>query len=219
MRSVVETKRKVDFIDLVRPTSGSFHPYGFGQAFEVFRWMVKTGQDYVDRGRVTSVYELLSSKPGCVGFREVDSFGGADWKRDLGERFAYAILHKAEDGPVKEWRDRNGISVLGTRILPIRYYSDGTGVGEEQLTALLTTKGETKAWHNDCHKDARTVRTGILRPYSGYWQFSLSYGFADEERMGSRWELDVARQNPGEIFTDFVVRSRQRVGELVDIKK
>jgi len=211
------TKKKVKFIDLARPPNYSFYPLNFRQAFEVFRWMVKTGSPsngYYSGGR-QNVYDILSKTSG-INSREVRAFTGKDWARDLKERFQWAVLldeGSDPNGHLKRWRENEGISLTGERVIPISYFNHG-GVQDTLLTSMLTTTGRTRQSHNSCWKKARTVYNVCLVPSAEAWSLKFYYGFSRDR--SSSWDLNVARQEEGEVFDDFFRRAYSVLNELVE---
>ena len=67
-----------------------------------------------------------------------------------------------------------------------------------------------------CWKKARTVYNARLIPHADGWSLEFSYGFSRDR--SSSWNLHVAKQETGEVFDDFLVRSKNVLDGLVERK-
>lgn len=210
---------RAELIDLVRPDSFWPHPFSIEQAFEIFRWMVATGDAYRDPtrwGRV-GVRELLSATSG-TGADEVTSITSL---ADLRTRFHHALLASPRCPAVVQWRKDHRVEI-GARIRvrsPVYTQFEGArhlGFGSEGAIKdtldriTIRSRGQTlKARLNYVHLDVETVHGVSIAVSAKGFVFRLKYGdpFHDN-RPYSAWSHSLARTRPGETFLETFARAR-----------
>lgn len=215
-RSSTATKLKVRFLDLVRPRCmhvvGKLH---IAQAFELFRWMVRTSEKFAGDRSVGTARELLSASS-CVGLRRVEPFG-ANWRQDLWNRFHFAVLKESVSPAAAAWRRAYSINETGTRVVPIRYYTwSGGGLCSHDtgqlLDRVIRANGHLRKVHNECHPRARWLYNCALRPTASAWELFAYYGFKTDH--SSSWMLPICHQQTDELFVDFLTRADRKLGQL-----
>lgn len=233
MNHPIKTKKKISFIDLVRPE----FKLSWGEAFEVYRWMVGTARKYGShRIRYGEPYgydaiALLNRQPTLVGTYKYDKTFGKDWEEDLLKRFQYALLSRFAQPEADRWRRENSIDINKSRILPIRYYSESyPGYRtihfsdktilyscSQILAALFELEGQTlRESYNPCHLKARTIIEIRFSVYPKYTA-TIAYGYKEEfgNPCASRWYKDVPGID-GELFWDWINRSYTEVVKLLE---
>jgi len=217
----IARKAKICFIDILRPTHGItvLNNLHLAQTFELFRWMVQTGDAYRrSRHSIYDIYGLLS----CYSIGVNNAVRGfCDcWRRDLWRRFYYAILYQSVDPAITAWRRDYNIGEYGTRIVSISYYlpkwtggplnSAGTG---QMIDKLLCTTGRLRKAHNRVHPQARSVHSVILEVKPAGWFFRLAYGYKSDS---SCWNVIISHQRRDELFVDFLLRTERKMERLVE---
>lgn len=217
----LRTKAKISFVEFLRPDGYWPNPYSLEQAFHVLQWMVKTGHEHQKYGRSGPI-ELLSKKPTCICFGEIDPITSI---ADLRSRFHHALLSKWAADQAKAWRAANQIDVQTTKILTFRHYPPfsggglwrcegdvGTGLrdlfhhGSTQRTALSL---------NSIHTTARTCKDVRIHVSRRGFRFVLTYGWPDEE-SSSCWSHELARTEGDEPFLDGLARAVTALAELTE---
>jgi hypothetical protein len=219
------TKSRFDLnlIELVRPPSYWPHPYSVEQAFQAFRWMIKTGDTYREPGRWGSsgVREVLSASSG-VGLSGVAPIKSLE---DLRQRFHYALL--ADGGKaVEQWRDDHGVRVGGRVTIPYAVHSDGhnspaftspSNVKQELDRMLEPGPGQTMKMSLNCvHHDVRTLHSVEVRVFEGGFKFVLWYGDAPKSELHSHWDETIAASREGETFLQTFARARENFDLVVN---
>lgn len=211
----MKSKATYKFIDFIRPGGYWPHPYSIEQAFGVFSWMLKTGESYHDQGRWGrhDVRSLLSCKPTCVNFSEVDPIASV---KDLERRFHYAILDDCVGPNLGQWRHNFGVTPTGRAIIHFPH-DDGTtsnASARDGLDALMNATGRLGVQLNEYHPLAREI-CGVRLHWRHTWRFVLDYGY-----QGSVWHRTLSRQLPKETFYTAFRRAQRALCGLVDgIKK
>jgi hypothetical protein len=197
MPAPLRTKVKVEFAELVRPNGYWPQPYSLEQAFQVYRWIVKTGKRFSEYQR-RGVYDLLT---GC------GSVGNTDLYYDpirsiemLRKRFQFAILGRSNCKAAEEWRAKEKIAFGQERILHFPHYAPFVGspvlgqvLSEAQIKNLLdayfATTGNLIVQLNQFHPDAVEIVEMVLRVDTCRFefQFGLQYGYD-----GSSWWHQLA---------------------------
>ncbi|MFH1210489.1 MAG: hypothetical protein V1645_01100 [archaeon] len=201
-------KKKIHFIDLVRPET--LNPYkshiGPQEAFGVFQWMVKEGEE------VRGLYEALSGKPTCINSSGADPFS-SNWRREVTEGFRCLLLSSYCSRETEEWKMKKGISITESKIIPFSHYAPQTYVwmSNSDLVRLIddTFKIKDKVTvekYNECHPRATTAYNLKLRVESTRFSLDLVYGYARDR--GSAWENKFTSEE-GESFLDFIQRARE----------
>lgn len=217
--SKVATKAKYRLVDFVRPSCGYWPtPYTLEQAFGVFRWMIVTGKEYhqpTTWGR-SSVDCLLSCKPTCVGFSDVDPITSID---DLQRRFQYALLYDvANGGSMARWRKENGVTLDSARVISFPHHPwHTTEISEHEfkcsVRALFGARGRLGVQLNKYHSRAREICRVELHCRSTY-RFILRYGY-----QGSEWSHVLATQTPSMTFAATVERASRELNRMIDGKE
>lgn len=230
--TVARPSRKRSFnitlIDLVRPECYWPQPLTIEQAFELFRWMVKTGDGYSTKERwgTRSVFDLLGATSG-IGHSTILPVRSL---ADLRTRFHYAILGRAMCEGQAKWREDFRISPLETLTIRVPTYRPFEGAAhlgwnseaeiQKGLVALCDgSHGKRMAVSLNCvHKDKvnwlHHVSIGVSP--TGF-SFNLTYGEKPIENRGvSQWNDCIARGRPGESFLDTMARARDVFDCLVN---
>lgn len=223
----IQSRFRVSFIELLRPSHIWPSPYSIEQAFQVLRWMTTTGLDYRadTRWGDQGVFEVLSLKPSCRGFSSVSPITSL---ADLRQRFHYAILSKSENPIVDKWRRDHDILPDGQATIPYPVYKDW-GVREpftnqaelkgaltelleppkcqklQMAVALNTVHGKETAVYHDVQ--IKVSRNGFA--------FILRYGDEARHAFGSQWDEVIASTRGKETFIDTAVRAYANYHGLV----
>jgi hypothetical protein len=208
----MKTKATYSFAEFIRPDCFWPHPYTLEQAFGVLKWMIDSGQGYFDATRwgTQTIEGLLSKKPTCTGFREIEPVISID---DLRERFHYALLSRNVGPNLARWRREQGIEVGGKRTMVFPHGFIGSNhdfkVG---LSALMATSGRLKVQLNECHSRATEVYGVALHTNASApgWRFVLRYGFD-----GSMWYHVLSRQTKKETFGTAFKRAKTAICDLM----
>jgi hypothetical protein len=223
--SGLRAKAKIRLVEFLRPACYWPHPYTIEQAFQVFRWMVKTGEGYRSPGRWGSsgVTELLSKKPSCCGFSAVSTIRSLD---DLRQRFHYALLSNHGSSAVSQWWTERRITVDAEHIISFPHYTPLAGPPrprprfrseadivraiEDLLDKHRGERFETQL--NSIHRDARVIHSIVVGVDPAGFTFDLAYGFnADGPgEMDSEWRETLARSEGNEPFVDVLAHALTR---------
>jgi len=208
----LRTRRKVQWLDLVRPPHGYvFLGHSIQEGMAIYQWMVRTGDKY------PGVFAALSCKGTCINFSKPDAFTRR-WRVELRERVCAAILDPFVHAPVLTWRDNMRIGVEHERTLAIKYYSGGGPDGSDTATArridaLFGIVGRTlAASHNEYHPKARTVVGVELLVRAKTYALELSYGYLSDLHGGSSWRVTIESGGP---FLDFVSNCEAELTRLL----
>jgi hypothetical protein len=208
----LRTRRKVAWLDLVRPPHGYvFLGHSIQEGMAIYQWMVRTGAKY------PGVFEVLSCKGTCLNFSRPDAFTRR-WRVELRERVCAAILDTYVREPVLAWREEMRIGVEHERTLAIQHYSGGGPDGSDtatarRLDALFGIVGRTlAASHDDEHPKARTVVGVELHVRAKTYALELSYGYLSDLHHGSGWFITISRGGP---FLDFVAHCEAELTRLL----
>lgn len=214
-RGPIATKLKVYFNNLICPPHiNIIYGLHIAVAFEVFRWMVVTGDPYRSKGYPSAgVRELLGHHVGCVNVSSVDGFSD-HWKKDLRSRFLSALLDPYTLPSIEKWRKDYKIQVNKNRIVHIRYRKpmfrgdiSSNTCGQLLDRILCNTAGsKLKKQLNDSHPKAAWVQYATLVPslYYKRWVIVLHYGHKNDS---SSWSKTITIQGKKELFTDFLLRT------------
>ena len=193
----VRTKAKIHFAELVRPDGYWPQPYSLEQAFQIYRWMVKTGRPY-SAYQEYGVYDLLAGS-GALGDADL-YYNPIRSIEMLRSRFHYAILGRANCQRSAAWREKEHIFFGEQRILQFSHYTPFVGtpllgkiLSEAQIKRLLTAyfsaKGNLCVQLNPCHPGAIEIIELVVRVETcGFrFRFDLHYGYD-----GSGWWHELA---------------------------
>lgn len=207
---MIRTKATYRMIEFVRPDCFPY-PYNLDQAFGVFHWMLKTGAKFCDDSRWgrQNVLSLLSCKPSCVNFSQVEPVTSV---ADLRQRFHYAILSGSVSvGPsLTRWRELLKVTPQGVRTI-VFPYTTGRSVSAKELDAFLASTGRIGCQLNSFHNRARDIVSICIQFHCRAMWFELQYGYE-----GSVWRHKLARQVPGETFTSTYRRAQAALLRLID---
>ena len=220
----MKTKAKIAFIAFVRPDCYWPAPYTIEQAFEVFRWMVRTGSAFErpTRWGRNGPIETLSCSPSCTGFGHVNPIVSL---ADLRRRFHFGLLsaHASSSG-VDEWRAAENVRVDAEKIIAFRHhkpFSGGAGwtCEAEVFKAIngLFADGQslrTARSLNPVHPSARTCKSVKIAVEGDRFRFFLTYGWPDEEST-SCWTHLLAWTEGNEPFLATLARAATSLAELV----
>jgi hypothetical protein len=223
----MKSRFRIALSDLVQPDSRAFGAHSLEKAFQIFRWMVKTGDAYREENAwspSTGVRELLSASS-AVGLRHVTEIASV---ADLKKRFAYAILKYPHHQSVVKWRNDHGIEFGGTVTIPYAVTTDpqereALGFGFRQDIDMVTNdllgghKNHRMAFHlNGYHHDCRHVHSVKVHVAASGFLFRLNYGEdMVDNRIGSEWSYDLAATREGETFAATLARARDNFAGLV----
>jgi hypothetical protein len=212
----MRTKAKVTFVQFLRPDGYWPYPYSVEQAFEVFRWMVRTGASYEQRARWgrRGVIELLSCQPSCVNFGSVKPIRSLE---DLRRRFHYALLSAEGNTTVTSWRHDTGLTLDATRWLHFRHAKPFTAesVSRDELERFYRD-GSTQRLTvspNRVHTTAVTCKWTEIFVEPDKFSFLLHYGWPEEE-CSSRWNVELTATQHGETFTEGLRRAIRILAEM-----
>lgn len=214
-----QSRFNVSFIDFIRPDSFWPYPYSIEQAFQTFRWMVETGNEYRGQaGRYSAqngVRELLSKKPSCLEFRAVSPITSLD---DLRERFHYAILSNHGHPTVDQWRNDFDVLPTGKATIRSEIYRDAAPHpvfnGHRSVDRTLKSMFEPPINQkmavalNSIHRENAIQLHNVhvsVRP--GGFSFELNYGDARRNEISSQWTVCLARSQKDETFIDTLARA------------
>ena len=195
----MRTKAKISFIEFLRPDSFWPYPYTIEQVFHVLQWMVKEARYYI-HGRQYEPIALLSCKPSCIFVSGIEPIVSVD---DLRMRFHYALLGRVY-GNIAAWREDNGITIDGSRILHFPHHGPGGLFKTDARTVLdkLFHDGERAdlAVSLNCsHLSAKQCQKILIYVLDGGFLFVLKYGF-DKSFAASSWAHELARTEGNEPF-------------------
>ena len=199
----MKTKAKISFIEFLRPCCHWPYPYTLEQAFEVFRWMVKTGAPYGEF-RERGPLETLSGKPTCIGFSRVEPITSIE---DLRKRFHYALLDNYGGKTTDSWRENEKIDISQTRILRFKHDSEAPCLHEKvglrayerdtsRVLHWLFSKGQSatlSAQLNSTYRKARECRSVVVHVLPAAFVFELKYGIPG---INSSWTHELASGEP-----------------------
>lgn len=198
------TKAKIEFAEFVRPDCYWPQPYTLEQAFQVYRWFVRTASPYTQRWGYNP-FDIL------IG-RGVINSSGFDHQpvrsiSQLQQIFHRAILARSNGPRTDAWRTKERIKFGESRILHFPHYAPFAGspvlghvCSEAQIQTLLeayfSAQGNLIVQLNSCHADAVEIwQLGIrVSAYDFQFKFDLEYGVD-----GSSWKHSLAS---GEQFVD-----------------
>ena len=109
-----------------------------------------------------------------------------------------------------EWRKAMGISIPGSRIVPMLSYDFG-GFALDKLMAFGCDGRRLRVSPNTHWPEARHVTAILLHPRPAGWEVDLEYGVD-----GSRWGISIATQGPKEPLSDFVDRAIVIVNDMLE---
>jgi hypothetical protein len=220
------TKSRFDLnlIELVRPEAYAFpSPYSIEEAFQAFRWMVKTGFEYRDDGQWGSVgvREILSATSG-IGLEQVKPIVSIE---DLARRFQYALLGHG-GGAVQRWRDDFKIKIGERVTIPYQVHKNIYGNGapvapadvKKQLQRLLQpTPGQKMAMSlNFVHHGVRHLHDVKIAVSPNAFRFDIHYGTDKRSATGySSWSETLAKTRDGETFIETLSRARENFDLVV----
>lgn len=205
----LHTKATVSFVDLVRPDSYWPYPYTIEQAFEIFRWMVRTGQPFerAENWGYAGPVELLSGSPSIRSMSCVKPIESLD---DLRRRFHFALLSACVTRGMREWRDAERVNVNSHRIISFPYHTPFQGAEDWRCEAdiikaltnlLIGARGRKLAVSlNSVHPSVRMCK-GVKICVGRGTQFRFIMEYGDSlKAFESHWFHELARSEGGEPF-------------------
>lgn len=203
-------RTKVKFQELVNGHFVHWHPL---EAFEVFRWMIKTGNIYQRNGY--GVFECLYRLGGKGAINYPDSYGfyTNQYKINLQLSFVAALFDDKLD-VVNEWRKANNIYINKYKMLKLNvspnYKSHNDAV--YALNTMLYAYGhdlKLKKSLNKYYAQAIDINSVRLSTDGEEWRAILYYGFD-----GCEWSVVLGRQGNSS-FSDFLIKSGNKFSKLV----
>lgn len=198
------SKAKIHFAELVRPDSYWPQPYTIEQAFQVYRWLIKTGKPFAKYGEY-GAYDLMIGR-GVMGSSDLH-YEPIRSLPMLRERFHRAILGRSNGLNANDWRRRERIAFGQNRVITFPHYAPflgtpllGTIRSEASLRKILdsyfTASGNLRVQLNECHSAAIEIKSLVVNveTYDFQFRFDLHYGYD-----GSSWTHNLAT---GEQFID-----------------
>jgi hypothetical protein len=223
--TVIAKKKKISFIDLIRP----HEMFSVDERFEIYRWMVKTGQKYykekvASRGWPSSGHETIAllSRSSAHGHGPFPERLRSDWEDELKLRFQHVLLSKYAQSEAIRWKQENGIDINSTKILPIQYYAEKypsypIEINElHPISAIFKFKGaRLKEQYNPFHPKADTILDISIGVYP-YYNLCIYYGYEEEfgDRCASSWIKDLPTVKD-ELFWDFACRNYLILKDMV----
>ncbi|MCX6808299.1 MAG: hypothetical protein NTW50_01355 [Candidatus Berkelbacteria bacterium] len=213
------TKRKVSFLDLIRPERREWlAPIGPQVAFGTYGWMVENARSYSD-GSSCCPIALLSGEPYLLGLSQTLPFS-RKWREELYLRFHYALLFKSEYEKVLRWRFDQDINLAVTKILPIRYYAvPEHGYPESSICSEIDHLFNLAGRHfkespNQFWPEATEIfKINLYVLGLNYWVIGIDYGTCPESSV---WHL-YRTNDAGETFLDFIKRKLVEIENLLMI--
>jgi len=202
-------KRKIKFQELVN----NYIPYDDESQFEVFRWMIKTGWEFQDKGRWgdSGVFEWLYglSSIGAQNYYYYYGFNNLNWRKELQIAFVRAIVCQDCPPSVVAWREKEKIFLDGNRFLNFNINTEVPKAAP--IYELLSPKWrETPLTTqlNSCWEQATKILSVLLSTNGQQWACNMSYGFD-----GSSWDHRLADQKD-QPFNVFIVEALENLKTL-----
>lgn len=221
-----KSRFNVSFTDLVRPDGFWPQPYSLEQAFEIFRWMVKTGSGYTSPTRwgQVGVKALLSA----TSANDAEAVTPIRSIADLRERFQYAILGFARSEAMALWRAAHRVEPGQKVRIGVPVYTPFAGAhhlgweSEADIAQAFTRltgghRGQALAVSlNSVWPDVRHVHGVTVAVRADGFRFQLTFGDdPTHDRMASSWTDTLAVTRPGESFLDTFARARDVLAVLL----
>lgn len=198
--------RKYHFSEFVRPDI-LFGQYTIDQAFALFQWLILTGSAY-NQSRQSTPYSVLSGKPDCINFWQVEPIENL---QDLRQRFEFVFLTPSYSDVITAWLNDNriGLNQIRWLNLPLGEYISG-----QEVNNLLNTSGRLTAQLNEFHADATQIRRIVIEVSASQFRFILKYGIPNEN---SEWSFPLAETREHEDFSSGFRVAQSRLNELVKV--
>jgi len=204
-KPVIAKKKKVKFIDLVRPDF--YLNFNVDQAVEILMWLKREIRRVTKHsGRCDSFYRC----------GEDTYLVGADYLKEIRNAMSRIFLSRANG--LGRWAFDKLYDLDTVKILPIRYYVTHIPLewGESQLDLLkevtendtqsLKNKPQITTWSpNSCHKRARTIYSRQLVIQKDGFGYKISYSYPND---GSSWSINIEPQE-GQMLIDFLLDLKQ----------
>jgi len=204
-KSVIAKKKKVKFIDLIRPDF--YLNFNVDQIVEILIWLkreIRSVTKYC--GRCDSFYRCS----------EDTYLVGDNYLEKISKVMSRIFLSRANG--LGRWAFDSLYDLNTVKILPIRYYITHAPIewGKSQLDLLkCVTENDTQSlkniprittWSpNSCHKRARTIYSRhLVIQKDGFW-YKISYSYPND---GSSWSINIEPQE-GQMVIDFLLDLKQ----------
>ncbi len=217
--SNLQTKAKINFIDFLRPGCCGFpYPYTVEQAFHVFQWFVRTGENHNKYGH-SGIWDLLDCRPTCLNHDMwVDRIYSIDHLR---KRFHYALLYDDSwNSLTTAWKKDNGIGINESKWIYFKHYIpfDHPEYSEKDLQDTLEKllneqDRKLNISLNNCHPRARFAYRVSIRVLPERFDFVMSYGYKNDH---SSWDYILAQTENNEPFTDTMFRAIEKFKSLTN---
>jgi hypothetical protein len=215
----VTIRFRLDWSQLICPSNGSVaHNLHTAQAFEVFRWLIRSAKDY-HKDHQRDPRSVLSNSSGFGG--TVHPISLKNWKKDLRARFLDCMLSPFAGSSVRAWREAIGMYPGKSRVVPVRHYADrfydaplSSADTAKTLDALSNAVGQRVNYQpNQFHRHARWVTSVLLVPCTRGWVLAFQYSYKGDDH--SSWQIDVASQSPKETFVEFLMRAHKAASDIL----
>lgn len=217
-----QTRARFHFTEFVRPDGYWPQPYSLEQAFQVYRWLVKTAEPFSQHGKYGAYDTLIGG--GVMGSTTLhhNPIRSVDMLRRV---FHRALLGRSNGSLTTAWRQKHSIAVGGCRTISFPHYVPFVGapvlgniLSEAQVQKLvgayLGASGHLTVQLNKFHPEAIDIWGCFIRiqtwePYQ--FEFVLCYGCD-----GSSWDHRLASgvqfiDTLGAALTEFERVSGQRL--------
>lgn len=178
--------------------------------FEVFRWMIKTGWGFRERGRWGDygVFECLYglSSTGSQGYWYEHGFASWPYSNRLQLAFLRAIVSSDVSDPVVKWREKERIKLDTYRML--RFQESKFDAGKSLYFLLTAANKRLTTQLNSYHPDAVEIECVLLTTNGDQWEAILKYGYD-----GSSWNFKLAEQG-NDSFSDFTFKAETKLKQL-----
>ena len=217
-------------IDTLVCDDRSWYPYENDQIFEVFRWMVASGESYEKKctWHTQSMAHIFSGRQGTDPFGFGHKVRPILSIRDLKRRFQHVLLSQSYDF-YQDWRDDHNFHLGSTLRLEVAHYGkrwrdavggpthwhDRQNFTFDRLIGNLTEdlSGMTMAHSlNTSHPRAKTIQRAGISVTPGGFAFIICYGYPKD---GSSWEHTLARTRGNEPFVETADRAHRLMQKLI----
>ena len=215
------TRAKIKLGLFLSPDSHWPFPHTIEQAFETFRWLVRSGDRYRGPtgypGHHHGPRETLSLSSGA----NLQSVAPIVSLADLRARYVAALFSHMGGAPTERWRAEKGIRGYAVHWLKIPHFQpfratpwfESERAVVDALESFFKTgaEGRLAASPNHVHTDCRTCMGARIFVHPRHFVFDLAFGDGL-----SRWNEPLARSARGEPFTAALYRAKRYLDLLTD---